>query len=153
MSCISRCATGCTRSGLTRMNNLRDWWGSLMRRKPASGAQQEDTAPLSAIRPDNRDEPASISNPRVLLMILNPRNGPPPGIRLSDEMGWGRPDDLVRRFITEILQASGGLVRYQIAERVQVEDFPRLADGFQYDAAAYRTVIAGTAPAPMPSHA
>ena len=66
-------------------------------------------------------------------------------------MGWGRPDDLVRRFIAEVLQASGGLVRYQVAERVELDEFPRLADGFQYDAASYRAVISGTAQPHVPS--
>jgi hypothetical protein len=66
-------------------------------------------------------------------------------------MGWGRPDDLVRRFIAEILQASGGLVRYQVAERVELNAFPRLLDGFRYDAETYRAVISGATQPHTPS--
>jgi hypothetical protein len=133
------------------MNRLRDWLEGLLRRKTGPGVPQAENSPISAFQSDNRDEPASISSPRVLLLILDPSVGTTSGPRLSNEMGWGRPDDLVRRFIAEVLQASGGLVRYQIAERVQLEEFPRLVDGFQYDAAGYRAVVAGTAPAHVPS--
>jgi hypothetical protein len=134
------------------MNKVRDWLESLLRRGTGAGTPPADNMPVSTtIQPDNRDEPAGISSPRVLLIILNPSAGAASASRLSNEMGWGRPDDLVRRFIAEVLQASGGLVRYQVAERVELDAFPTLADGFQYDAASYRAVIAGTAPAHMPS--
>jgi len=67
------------------------------------------------------------------------------GIRLSTEMGWARPDDLVGRFIADVLQASGGLVRYQIAQRIVLDEFPALDDGFRYDPKTYREILGRTA--------
>jgi len=87
----------------------------------------------------------------VLLLVIDPAMGTPSAKTLSTEMSWGRPDELVGRFIAEVLQASGGLVRYRIAERHQINEFPRLSDGFQYDPAAYRDVFRGAVPAHMPA--
>ena len=133
------------------MNSLRSWLAGLLRREPRSVKEAPAAAATSTHLPDNTDEPASILNPRVLLIVINPVVAAAPPSRLSDAMAWGRPDDLVRRFIAEVLQASGGLVRYQVAERLELDEFPRLADGFKYDAASYRSVVAGSAPAHAPS--
>ncbi len=133
------------------MKKFRDWLEGILPHSAASDPAPAVSALKPALSPDSADEPVSISNPRVFLIILNPEMGGTGAIRLSNEMGWGRPDDLVRRFIAEILQASGGLVRYQVAERVELAEFPRLADGFQYDAASYRAVVSRTAEAHTPS--
>jgi hypothetical protein len=93
---------------------------------------------------DDPAEPAQICNPKILLIILNPTMDVAAGRRLDVEMGWERPDDLVGRFIADVLQSSAGLVRYQVAERVELDEFPALADGFRYDAATYRDVIRGS---------
>lgn len=133
------------------MNKIKAWWEALLRRDQRSSPPSSESVPEPRGLPDNRDEPASITTPRVLLIILDPTTGPAPGSKLSNQMGWRRPDDLARRFIAEILQASGGLVRYQVAERVELDTFPKLVDGFAYDAEGYRAVLSGAAPPHAPS--
>jgi hypothetical protein len=133
------------------MNRLPQWLARLLGRKSGTSVPAGASTAAASILPDSTDEPASISEPRVLLIITDPSVGDSAGIRLSNAMAWGRPDDLVRRFIAEVLQASGGLVRYQVAERVVVNEFPRLADGFQYDVDSYRAVMDRNAQAHVPS--
>ncbi len=90
---------------------------------------------------DSPDEPAQLTSPKVLLLICNPVMNTATGQRLAEQMGWSRPDGLVNRFIGDLLQASGGLARYQIASRVELDDFPALSDGFRYEPQAYADVM------------
>ena len=124
---------------------MRNFFRSLFGRKaaampPAAAAQPARTYP------DSPNEPAQVVSPKVLLIIFNPILDPLTGRKLGAEMGWARPDDLVGRFIGDILQASAGLVRYQIAERIELDEFPALADGFRYDAKTYLGVLGGQPP-------
>jgi hypothetical protein len=91
--------------------------------------------------PDSPDEPAQITNPKVLLLICDPIVDAASGKRLAEQMGWSRPDGLVNAFIGDILQMSGGLVRYQIAQREVLDEFPVLVDGFRYAPQAYLDVM------------
>ena len=89
--------------------------------------------------PDSLNEPAQITDARVLLIVYNPTMDD--GRKLSEYMNWSRPDDLIAGFITDILQTSGGMVRYQIAQRVDLDEFPALADGFRYTPQTFLDVI------------
>jgi hypothetical protein len=89
------------------------------------------------VYPDSPNEPAQITNPRVLLIIYNPIMEAATGKKLDATMGWSRPDDLAGRFIADVLQASNGLVRYQIAQRIELDEFPTLTDGFRYSPQTY----------------
>lgn len=104
---------------------------------PPTGAAGADVSGVARVFPDSPDEPAQITNSRVLLIVLNPVMDLSTGKKLDATMGWARPDDLVGRFIADVLQASGGLVRYQIAQRVEVDEFPALGDGFRYTPQTY----------------
>ena len=100
-----------------------------------------------ATLPDSTDEPPQICSPKVLLLIYNPTMDAATGKKMVQYMNWSRPDDLVAGFISDILQASGGLVRYQIAQRIELDEFPPLVDGFSYNPQTYLDVQArGTAP-------
>jgi len=68
-------------------------------------------------------------------------------------MHWNRVEDLARGFMTDILQTSGGLARYQIVERIDVDGFPAKVDGYHYDAPTYLNVIRGVARPYMPQEA
>jgi hypothetical protein len=122
---------------------LKDLLNALFGRKAPEqdGAATQGTVSTARLVPDSATEPAQICDPKVLLIILNPMMDAASGTRLSGEMDWARPDDLVSRFIAEVLQASGGLVRYRVAERIQLDEFPALADGFRYTAQTYRDVL------------
>lgn len=128
---------------------IRDLFRWLFRRR-ADGAAP--VAPPTATKiADSSDEPARICSPKVLLIVLDPVMEISSGRKLSTEMGWARPDELAGRFLAEILQASAGLVRYRIADRTEINEFPRLADGFQYDAQTYLDVLRRSVPAHDPA--
>ena len=94
----------------------------------------------SAMAPDNTSEPVHIVTSRVLLVIYDPVMDAASGAKLSQVMQWQRPDDLANNFIQDILETSGGMARYEIVQRVELNEFPVLADGFRYDAASYMKV-------------
>jgi hypothetical protein len=79
-------------------------------------------------------EPAMAVSPRVLLFVYDPIVDPASGQKLSQRMSWNRPEDRVSQFVSDILQCSGGLGRYQIVQRIDVNEFPLKADGFRYTA-------------------
>lgn len=116
----------------------------------SSVSQLVEKSSSPGIRTDNPNEPAQICSPKVLLCIIDPLADTETGRTLHQEMGWARPDDLARKFIADILQASAGLVRYRITERVEINEFPVLADGFQYGIDAYRELMRGSSAAHKP---
>lgn len=132
---------------------LRDLFNSLFGRRAGVSANMpgRESSPSLSRYPDSIDEPAQICSPKVLLIVLDPVMDGSPAKKLSAEMGWTRPDDLVGRFIAEVLQVSAGLVRYKIAQRIELNEFPRLADGFGYGPGTYRDVLRGASPAHTPT--
>ncbi len=126
---------------------LSDFFNSLFGGK-SQPAGQPGTASVSGqarVLPDSPNEPAQITSPKVLLLIYNPTMDSASGKRLAKYMNWPRPDDLVGRFISDVLQASGGLARYQVAQRLELDEFPVLADGFRYIPQTYLDVVRGGA--------
>jgi hypothetical protein len=71
----------------------------------------------------------------VSLIIFNPITDQ--NRRLSEVMNWNDPDMLVEEFILDILEASHGYAKYQVAERFEMDSFPVLEDGFRYEIAKY----------------
>ncbi|HSB01916.1 MAG TPA: hypothetical protein VLE49_14800, partial [Anaerolineales bacterium] len=64
-----------------------------------------------------------------------------------------RVEDLATGFMSDILEISGGLARYQIIQRIDVDGFPAKVDGYQYDAQTYLNVARGLTPPYMPQEA
>ena len=52
-------------------------------------------------------------------------------------MGWFDWREQERQYVDDVSRASHGLLRYEVVERREIDGFPRKADGFRYDAAAY----------------
>jgi hypothetical protein len=75
--------------------------------------------------------------PRVLVVIYNPIVDAATGRRLNQELGWFDPDTLAQGYIDDLRECSGGLVNYQIVERVLVNEFPKHIDGFSYQPQEY----------------
>jgi hypothetical protein len=69
---------------------------------------------------------------RVLSIIHDPTLPSEGARRLRQVLGWNDPDDLARRYIADVREASHGLVAYEVAERIEVDGFPVKADGFVY---------------------
>jgi hypothetical protein len=74
---------------------------------------------------------------RVSMIIHNPVLEPVGGQTLTQHMRWNDPDELARKYITDLRACSGGLASYEIVERIVVDDYPVKRDGFRYDDASY----------------
>jgi hypothetical protein len=77
----------------------------------------------------------------VLVVVYDPVVDPVAGTKLTKHMNWKRPEDLISGFIADILEVSGGLARYQIVKRIEINEFPVKADGFRYTPEAYLSVM------------
>ena len=132
------------------MSLLSDLLNLLFGTKPATTTTTSVPAKPATL-PDSPDEPPQICSPKVLVLIYNPTMEPTTGKKLVEYMQWARPDDLVSGCISDILQCSNGLVRYQVAQREELDEFPPLVDGFTYTPATYLAVLRQGAPAHNPS--
>jgi hypothetical protein len=103
------------------------------------------------IPPDNTTEPARITTVRVLLIIYNPVMDPVAGTKLWQYMKWHDPDLLANSFIQDIQETSGGLARYQIVQRVELNEFPAKIDGYRYTPQAYLDVYNKVQPPHQPA--
>ena len=96
-------------------------------------------------------EPTQRTVNRVLIIIYNPTMDATTGEKLTDQSGWQRPEDLTVGFSADILQTSHGMARYDIVERIEVDEFPRLVDGFRYTPSLYMDVLHGVTPPHQPA--
>jgi len=71
--------------------------------------------------------------PKVLAVIYNPIIEGAGYKKLTQLFGWYEPEELIKQYIADISEASGGFVQYEIAEKIEVDGYPVLGDGFTYD--------------------
>lgn len=129
------------------MSILQSFFDKLFgRRKPETPVV---SPPITS--PDSTDEPAQIVTLKILALIYDPILDPASGEKLSQRMRWNRPEDLETAFAAELLEVSGGMARVQIAQRIEINEFPDLADGFRYTPAAYLDVLRGVSQPHKPS--
>ena len=102
---------------------------------------------------DSTTEPAQITQSKVLVIVYDPVMDRSTGTTLSQQRKWYRTTDLVTGFMADLLQISGGMARYQIVQRVDVDEFPAKTDGFQYTPQTYMDVLRGVTPPHTPSEA
>lgn len=121
---------------------------SLFRRKAAAPASVKPE-PV----PDSEDEPPQLTTLRTLAIVYDPVIDRTSGKKLSEFMHWNRVEDLAKGFMADILQVSGGLIRYQIVQRIDVDAFPAKVDGRVYKAQEYLDVIRGDSRPYMPQEA
>jgi hypothetical protein len=116
--------------------------------KPATGGTMEPQLPpvtTPTVPADNTTDPARIVTARLLVIVYDPVMNPASGQKLSQAMNWNRVEGLVSGFMADIEETSGGLARYQIVQRIDVNEFPALVDGYRYDPATYTAVVNKTA--------
>ena len=115
-------------------------------------------APLPASRqpivvPDSSDEPPQLTILKTLVIVYNPVVDETSGKKLSEYMNWNKVEDLAKGFMSDILQVSGELVRYQIVQRIDVDAFPAKVNGYTYNAQTYLDVVSGVTSPYMPQEA
>jgi len=93
-----------------------------------------------------RLERARLLTSRLLVLIYDPLIDPFSGERLSQRMNWHSVDDLVNGFMADIADVSRGLARFQVVERVVLNEFPAKMDGFRYDPLGLMKVLSGGEP-------
>src|SRR5262245_33097030 len=93
------------------------------------------------IVPDSTDEPPQMTILKTLVIVYDPLVEQSTGKKLSEYMHWNKVQELAKGYMSDILQASGGLVRHQIVQRIDVDAFPVKADGYVYDAETYLNVM------------
>src|SRR5690349_17430931 len=102
---------------------------------------------------DNSDETPQVTVLKTLVIVYDPVVDSRTGAKLSEFMHWNRVEDLAKGFMTDILQTSGGLARYQIIQRIDVDGFPAKVDGYVYNAETYLNVVRGINQPYMPQEA
>jgi hypothetical protein len=107
-------------------------------------------AGVSPLPVNSTTEPLRIVTSRVLLVIYDPVVDSFTGQKLSQFMNWKQPDALANEFIRDILEVSQGLARFQIVQRLELNEFPALADGFRYKPDEYIDVVKNGRPPHMP---
>ena len=125
------------------MANPKSFWQSLID-LISSFVRPARSAPLNGrtarLTVNNNDEPVWTLTPRVLVVVFDPVWDQSTGRRLlqaPETASWSRVDDLLAGYIADVDECSGGSVKYQVVERVTVDDFPIKADHFTYDATSY----------------
>lgn len=89
------------------------------------------------LRPEP-DEPVGLKpDPvvkKVSLIVHNPRVPSAGNRKLSDALRWNDPDKLCAGYIADLQEVSYSYANFKIVERIEVDGFPRKADGFIYKA-------------------
>ena len=78
---------------------------------------------------------------RTLVIVYEPTMDVRTGTKLTRYMSWNPVEDLARGYISDVLEASAGLVRHQIVQRIDVDEFHTKLDGFRYDPLGYYHVM------------
>ncbi len=107
--------------------------------------------PIAA--PDSEDEPPEQTILRTLVIVYEPTIDSATGTKLSQFMRWNSVEELAKGYMSDVLQASNGLVRYQITQRIDVDAFPSKVNGYVYDAQTYVDVMRGHQRPYMPQEA
>ncbi len=74
---------------------------------------------------------------RVAMVIHNPLLEAHGGRKLHQHFGWHDPDVLARQYSDDLRACSGGIARYSVVERHEVDGYPVKLDGFAYDDAEF----------------
>ncbi|NTU56845.1 MAG: hypothetical protein HGA79_11400, partial [Anaerolineales bacterium] len=117
------------------------------------GQKTPPPPPRPTIDPDNPLEPPLTTILKTLVIVYDPVMDAASGKKLIEFMNWNKVEDIATGFMSDILLVSGGLVRYQIVERLDVDDFPAKVDGYKYDAQTYLNVVRGVSRPYMPQEA
>ena len=135
-------------------NTSISFWEMIQNLIAALFGRKKSTTPQQPQFPaDDPEEPAQVTVSKVLVIVYDPVMDQATGQKLSEHQGWGRAEDLATGFMADILQTSHGLARYQVVERIDVNEFPAKVDGFRYTPQTYMDVLRNVSKPYMPQEA
>lgn len=120
---------------------LLDFIASLFGRKKPSTPTPSTPPDIPSAPADVPDELAQLTVSKVLAIVYDPAMDEATGQKLSQKLGWQRTEDLATGFMADILQYSHDMARYQVVERIDVNEFPAKVDGFRYTPQVYMDVL------------
>lgn len=119
-------------------NFIRSLFGTPASQTPPPSQPPIPTTPIITA------EPLVPLAPRILVIVYDPVVDALKNTRLVEwgvkNRGWKTVNELVAGYIADVDECSGGLVKYNVVERVDVDEFPVKADGFRYTALQYLDV-------------
>ena len=124
--------------------------------KSLFASQPKASPPLisqPALVNDSADEPPQVTVLKTLVIVYDPVVEASTEAKLSQYMHWNSVEELAKGYMSDLLQVSGGLVRHQIVQRIDVDAFPAKVNGYQYDAETYLKVVRGESRPYMPQEA
>ena len=77
-------------------------------------------------------KPAPVQR-KVSVIIYNPKVKSEKGRSLREVMKWSDPDELTKKHIADVREASFGYANYEVVERLEVDRMPAKVDGFVYN--------------------
>src|SRR5215216_4814118 len=102
---------------------------------------------------DSQTEPPQQTILKTLVIVYEPTMDKVSGTKLSKYMHWNKVEELAKGYMSDVLQTSAGLVRYQIVQRIDIDGFPAKIDGYVYDPLIYHDVLRGMRRPYMPQEA
>lgn len=111
------------------MNSFLDFIRRLLGLAPRQTPPQPQVIPQII---DSATEPAQVTRSKVLVIVYDPVMDSSTGVKLSKHMNWKDTTDLLKGFMLDLLDVSESKARYEIVERIDVNEFPAKTDGFRY---------------------
>jgi hypothetical protein len=103
--------------------------------------EPKPSEPEPTTTPGTTDEPLVPLAPRVLVIVYDPIVDPMKNLRLVEwgvkNRGWKRVDELLAGYIGDVDECSGGSVKYNVVQRIDVDGFPLKLSGKRFTALEY----------------
>ena len=114
------------------------------------GKRQVAPLPKPGLTGFDPHEPAQVTQSKVLVIVYDPIVDQGNARTLSEYLGWHKTEELASDFINDISQCSHEMARYQVVERINVDEFPAKVDGYRYSPEQYLDVLRGSLPPHQP---
>ncbi|MBI4675349.1 MAG: hypothetical protein HY741_27205 [Chloroflexi bacterium] len=123
------------------LETLRDLFNQLFRSPPPPAAGGGQTPQPKPAAPVITDEPRAPLTPRVLVIVYDPVVDALKNTRLVEwgvkNRGWKRVEELLAGYVADVDECSGGLVKYNVVQRIDVDRFPLRLCGKRFTALEY----------------
>lgn len=100
------------------------------------GTPSPQPTPTPTPEPPIDTSPISPMHPRALVIVYNPVIDSA-GAKLVQALNWNDPDELIAGYIADVDECSGGLVKYEVVQKIEVSELPVKIDGFRYSPQQY----------------